>query len=469
MPSQYKFALGTVRFCCPHCDQAYFGTDANGLLTPVSFQCQSCSRAIHMDEMTLLPAEGLEEEQTKVGCVPWLEREQLGTFKALYKTIWMALVSPTQLSRMTPDHGKQGKAWGFALVITVLVVVFGVGPVFAFSTGLGLLMGGRIGGWAFAGVMFLTSVISLIMTIVATMIYILIWGGVTQLLLGRTARRLSQTYQSLCYSAGANSATIVPCLGMYFGWIWWLVSAILMVRETHKVSGGRATFAVLAFPVTSILLFVGGYAVFISYMISTTGATFAAASTGPNAQTLEVVQAVSSYASEHGSYPDHAIELVAGYHLIGDDLKPSQPVKTLRTVPLAGTNLLQFNHISETRQKKIVQSMIDAMPEGTIAHRLGDFVFTYHGIDANGADPALWLAIRSQDPDLNRKRSSPRIIAVGCADWTVHAIPVGKFSQQLSKQNALRAKYGLSPLPHPKTVTHLKPAVAAPKESTAGS
>ena len=43
-------------------------------LEPVEFDCVSCSNHVHMDEMVVLPTAALEEEQTQVEQMPWLDR-----------------------------------------------------------------------------------------------------------------------------------------------------------------------------------------------------------------------------------------------------------------------------------------------------------------------------------------------------------------------------------------------------------
>src|SRR5262249_1672675 len=103
----------------------------------------------------------------------------------------------------------------------------------------------------------------------------------------------------------------------------------------------------------------------------------------------------------------------------------------------------------------------DALPKNVIAHRLGDFVFTYHGINLTTADPGLWLVIRSMDPDSNRMLAAARTIVVAKADGSTKVIG-GKFAQALAGQNQRRAKYGLAPLPDPATVTHSSPASSGP-------
>ena len=58
-PSEFRFVANSVRFCCPHCGQDYYGTGPVGHLVPVEFDCVRCHRRVHMDQMVLLPTEGV--------------------------------------------------------------------------------------------------------------------------------------------------------------------------------------------------------------------------------------------------------------------------------------------------------------------------------------------------------------------------------------------------------------------------
>ena len=62
-PSDFEFVPHAVQFCCPHCNQAYYGTSSQGHLRPIEFDCVSCGRHIHMDEMVMMPTDGVDEEQ----------------------------------------------------------------------------------------------------------------------------------------------------------------------------------------------------------------------------------------------------------------------------------------------------------------------------------------------------------------------------------------------------------------------
>jgi len=104
-PSEFEFVPNSVRFCCPHCSQAYFGTSPKGHLIPsTAFTCVACGRPVHMDDMVLQPAEGFSEEQTVPRHVPWLERDRHGFWRAWFRTIGMAMVAPGQLMQSLPRY-----------------------------------------------------------------------------------------------------------------------------------------------------------------------------------------------------------------------------------------------------------------------------------------------------------------------------------------------------------------------------
>src|SRR4051812_7864561 len=76
LPSEFDFVANSVRFCCPHCPQEYYGPGPRGPLVPDRFACVRCGHHIGMDQMTLLPTAGVAEEQTRTDTVPWLERRK---------------------------------------------------------------------------------------------------------------------------------------------------------------------------------------------------------------------------------------------------------------------------------------------------------------------------------------------------------------------------------------------------------
>ncbi|MFQ5491091.1 MAG: hypothetical protein ACE5GE_10245 [Phycisphaerae bacterium] len=258
-PSDYEFVPNSIQFICPHCSQAYFGTADNGHLVPNEFDCVACSRHIHMDEMVLLPTSGLEEEQTLPDRLAWLERGERGFFRAWLGAIGKALVAPGRLIKSVPPASSLASAWWFLLFNHLPVLLLAFVPFFILSFVAGAAAGG--GGAMAAGMGFGFGVV-VCLTLVGLNAFVALWGGITHgtlCVLARPAGGFRRTYQALCYSSGANVTSAVPCVGPYFGWIWWLVSAVLMVKQGQQVSGWRASAAVLLLPVASLACIVGFY------------------------------------------------------------------------------------------------------------------------------------------------------------------------------------------------------------------
>ena len=38
LPHEFEFVLNSVRFCCPYCQQDYYGTGDKGHLEPIEFE-----------------------------------------------------------------------------------------------------------------------------------------------------------------------------------------------------------------------------------------------------------------------------------------------------------------------------------------------------------------------------------------------------------------------------------------------
>ncbi len=265
-PSDQDFVPNSVRFCCPHCMQSYYGTGAKGHLEPSSFTCVSCSRPITMDECILLPTEGVAEEQTKPVRMPWLERADSNIFKAWWQTTMMSMSAPVRLMKAMPVETSGWRAFWYAALTSTGYNLFSIVPCCLFVALVPFLAGA--GGGGRGGALNMLGVLAVMAagTIVFNIAYIGLWILSTQGLLrltGPTPHTTARTSQALSYSCGPYVLAAIPVLGIYItmwvGWIWWMVAAILMLREGQKVSGKRAAFAVLTFPILCIIIVVGGY------------------------------------------------------------------------------------------------------------------------------------------------------------------------------------------------------------------
>ncbi len=457
-PSDFEFVPNSVRFCCPHCDQEYYGTDANGHLVPKEFVCVQCSAQVRMDEMVLRPAEGVDESQTRMYSNPWLNRQREGSWRGLFQTIGMSMTSPGALMRSTPPDQGHGRAWLFAVIVQFAIGLLVSLPYGLLVGGMGMAVGG--GGMGNIGFV-LGSMLSYgLFFFVGSMTNLAIWGLVTHGILhltGGCARGMARTFDALCYSSGANVLTVIPCVGPYIGWIWWVVSAVLMVKEGQRVSGGRASLAVLTFPVLMVLTCVGGYAALVAASLSGMGGWSAMVTqTVEQTEAQRVTTALVDYINQNGSAPPHAAQLMVTDQLFAWDFLTTNGATSMPDVPVGNTDLQSLSIAPKHVVIKAANEATAALPVDVVAHRLGNFVFTYHGVDFATTDP-LWVVVLSRDPDVGGNGAQMTYCA-GLVDGSVVVIDAVNLQAELSAQNALRASHGLPPLPAPATVTHASPA-----------
>ena len=462
-PSEQEFVPNSVAFCCPHCDQAYYGTTDNGHLVPPEFDCVRCGRHVHMDEMILRPAEGVAEAQTKPDVQPWLDRRSIGLFRSTFRTIGMALVSPGALLRATPLESSHGAAWGFAGMAHLLIVSVVVIPLVLLSVGL-VAAGAGGGGGAIMGVI-AALVGSVIGVFVFVMLLILIWGLIAHGLLrltGSLDAGIGRTWTALCYSSGANVLSAVPCIGQYIGWIWWVVSACVAMKEAHRVSGGRAVVAVAVPPLLLIGSLIGLYAWAIVMAISAanvvqmnTAAVNVAAGNG-----VTLGQALASWPAPG---PRHPLELIDDVLIDDRTFIDVSSMTTTLDVPIGGGHMLSdFTLMPPGERETLLGLIVESVPEDVVAMRFGDVVFTHYGIDPLSDPSGLWLAVLTPDPARNPPGTRPQIVTVVNADGTTTGIPVVGFETALIGQNAMRAAAGLEPIPNPRELRHTPPPASNP-------
>lgn len=468
-PSSFEFQPNAVRFCCPHCDQHYFGTDHKGHLVPRAFACVSCGRQVDMDEMILRPADGAGESAV-VNANPWLNRQRIGRVKAWFRTIGQALVAPHRLIRGTPATAT-GSAWWFAAVTLPVYAILLALPLCALGAAIGgsLGPGGGAGAAQMLGVMLGVGAGYTIGYVLFMLVLIGILGACTHGLLrlgGPLTHGIGRTYQAWAFAAGASVLIVIPCFGSYVYWIWPLVSATIMVKAGHDVSGGRAAFATLAPPLAFIAGLIILYFSLIFVAMSQSAGTVRA---GPGlapptatvvGETTILSESLRAWAIDHGGVgPTHAAELLgAGVEALDFVMLDSDTFES--DVPVGPVSLETLTTMRPPVRARAIREAGDALPENVIAHRVGDFVFTYHGVDFIDGPQTLWTVIISPDPDTNIDPTLAPTV-VGFADGTTRPLP-DPFEVHLDRQNQLRAEAGLAPLPPPWEVTHDTPATGEP-------
>jgi hypothetical protein len=241
-----------------------------------------------------------------------------------------------------------------------------------------------------------------------------------------------------------------------------------MVKETQRVTGGRATFAVLGSGlIIGTVVLASVIVISFATMGFLGGGGFAnyGAAMGANFVATSISGELSSYtADHHGMGPTHAIEL------LGDGSKTTFIQFTVASdesaVPLGDTTLGDFKRLPVQQRRDIINDLIAAQPANVIAHRLGDVVFTYHSINFADADSKLWAFILVPEPG-STNWSPSFSLTIARVNGTTYQVAPDKFPAELESQNRLRAKAGLPPLPDDVLViTAAAPAVAAPPSTT---
>jgi len=268
LPEDYDFVPNAVAFCCPHCDQNYFGTDEHGHLNPKTFECIGCQTSIDLNEMVLRPGPGYEADAATVWEHPWEDRgSRPSTFRAWYRTAWAAMIRPKELVQQGFVQNKKSGHWRFLLCNSLLIYLLGFGTIFLSLITVALTAGG---GNTFAGGMIAAIGGMALFGVLINFFTVLVFGAVAHgslRLFGKPQGTLSDTYRCYCYSNGVTAMMAVPICGFYLlswvGGIWWMVSAIIMLMEVHKVSGFKATMAVLIFPIMMLVLVTVGWIAFM--------------------------------------------------------------------------------------------------------------------------------------------------------------------------------------------------------------
>jgi hypothetical protein len=417
--------------------------------------------------MILSPALGIDEARTRAQLMPWLDRSNRGFIRGWFGTVGMVLAKPGVLADTLPDTPEVGPAFLFAFLTVSLyalvssalpAVLFGfgaTGPFFA----IGLIV------W-FIAIPILFSIVLLVWSLLAHGILFMT---------GATARGFSRTFVCFCYSSAGAILLAIPCLGTYLAviaWIWCAIAAAIMLVASQRVSGLRASCAAVLPPLLVTAAIIGWLALVVipgfsrtlasmPAMVAATQASQAPISTG------KVVAGLRSYAAaNNGSAPPHALALLAEKHVFLPDVYLNGFPATPAQGTIAGVDVTFISSASPSERAAAVRRAAASLPPGTVAHRLGDMVFVYHGIDmsqTSSADPGLWLVICSPLPGPFPTPAPPSpqtpsgstpapTITVGTLGNGTASIPVTSWPGALIQQNALRAAAGLPPIPDPATV-----------------
>jgi hypothetical protein len=432
-PSEFDFLANAVRFCCPHCEQAYYGTSETGQLEPNAFDCVSCGRHITTDEMLLRPAEALGSRAATRATNPWLDRNRRYRWFAAAAS---SIGQPGRMLEATPALGSTGAAFTFAMLN--LVAAGSVGLALAFA----LLMGGGGGG---ASMLIGMAFITLMIPTAYLLLWTLVTHGLLKLFKQPTPDGMGRTFQALAFTSGAWLFALIPCMGVFFGFIAWSACAPAAVRAAHKARTGPAVVAALVLPIVTVLA-VGGL-----YVAMIVGPVYSATAYGPVAM-QGWAQGTSLHPSaialvdrlrvrvRAGAPPVHGASLLdpasgVTHHAFSE---PSNP-----DVAIGATTASALEAMRTRDRDAALAGVTASWPADVTAHRVGRLIFTYHGIKP-GDDPDLALVI------VMPGTPGGDWYSIHSSGWHTSSM-FPQFGIQVENQR--RARAGLPPLPTVQTMT----------------
>jgi len=292
-----------------------------------------------------------------------------------------------------------------------------------------------------------------------------VWTAVTHgvlLVTGPLTKSIGRTFHAMAYSAGCLVLICVPCFGLYFSFIpslWWMISAMVMITIAHDIPAWRGIVATGTFPVLAFLGFVG-LIVIAAINDNNSMATFAPARTTTAA--VKVNGNLTNFlAANNGEYPLFGLETIDGDFTQLSKFTTEDSATEPDVVMIGDDSLVDLMQLPQGRLAEHLRRIGEAMPDDVIAHRVGDFVFTYHGMSTPPACGSLWTLVLLPDGEMFLNGVQQANIRTVNADGMIETYTSTNIGAALQAQNKLRELYGLPELPDLKSITLDAPVVRA--------
>jgi hypothetical protein len=173
----------------------------------------------------------------------WEDMENLGFFRAFFRTLGEVLFRPSRFYSRMPVEGGLINPLIFALVMGVLGGMFGLLYQFLLMSFVGRMFGAE--GFTDFGVpMMIGSAIGLPLLTIAAVFIVSGVLHVCLMIVGGNQKGFEATFRVIAYAMGTQIFGIIPLLGGVIGAIWALSIEIIGIRESHHISTGRAALAV---------------------------------------------------------------------------------------------------------------------------------------------------------------------------------------------------------------------------------
>lgn len=180
---------------------------------------------------------------TKQNIIPWENLETLGTFKALYHTVYHCLLKPSGIFCLVSNKSSLFYAWLFGLVAGSIGILFDLvwqnGSI-NFLTGLS--------EYGISANLVNISGRSLIYSPLTLTLHMFLLGLYVHFLLIITGGRhntLRSTIITSCYTQSAAVLSIIPFFSNFISIIWAICLLIIGTSCVHKISITRSSVTIL--------------------------------------------------------------------------------------------------------------------------------------------------------------------------------------------------------------------------------
>lgn len=264
--ADFSFERGKVRFCCPDCDTAYYGTSAQGHLEPAEFDCVGCGRHLAMEQCVLRPHdERREADAMQRVDLPWIVGRGDGRFRRWYTTAALSLTNSGRIAPMLGRAPQPLRAAGF-LAINAAVACAGAAVPYLLFGLIGVGAGGGLGGDAMAVVLAIAAYLTIVAALVvgAALPAGAVALGMSAFGAKRGGDRFWRAYEVACYSSGGLLIAVLPCCGGLLGGFWWMVQCAQAFAAVYASEGARLRIAAAALSVVGFVVGVGLVGILVS-------------------------------------------------------------------------------------------------------------------------------------------------------------------------------------------------------------
>ena len=257
-PTDFDYPEGRIHFCCPHCDQHYFGDGVGGHLSPSAFDCVQCGSGITERECTLRPVPGFTDAELELAATPWFDHRR-SPFRRFIDTIGWAMVKPARLGGMMPATGVLIGGIFFTSLVHFGSALLGFGTVALFVLIFATIASNLGQAFGVAMTFLVLSTIFALGGVLAIMLQGVVAHGILRVT-GPVRHSMGTTVGITCFASGPIAISAVPCLGQTclgsVGMIWACISSILAIKAAQAVATWRAVLAGVFLPTLAIVLYI---------------------------------------------------------------------------------------------------------------------------------------------------------------------------------------------------------------------